>query len=859
MGEWSRPSCARSCLFRHVRPNLVPRQRLIEKLNQGLQLGHKLTLISTPAGFGKTTLISEWVAGCERQAAWLSLEEEDSDPARFLAYLVAALQTITPTIGEDVLPLLQSPKPSPITSVLTTLLNGITSAPDSILLVLDDYHLIDAQAVDDALVFLLDHLPPRMHLVIATREDPDLPIARLRVRGQLTELRALDLRFSSSEAAEFLNRVMGLNLSAQDIAALEARTEGWIAGLQLAAIFMQGHHRDNADLIKSFTGSHRFVLDYLIEEVLSQQPQSVQTFLLHTAVLDRLTGSSCDALTGQDSGQATLEMLERANLFIIPLDNERCWYRYHHLFADLLRQRLLQTHLDLIPKLHLRASEWYEQNEQLPEAIHHALAAKDFEQAADLTQLAWRPMNMRYQAVTWLGWVKAIPDEVIRSRPVLSAGCAWASLDAGDFEAAEIHLQAAEKLMEAALNVEDQVQIMADESDPGQNPRELLLDEEEFRSLSASIANARAYLAQALGDVTGTIEYAQHAENFLREDDYFDRGLAEILPGFAYWASGDLGEAYKAIADAIASMQMSGKIRFVISFTSYLTDIMVAQGRLYEAIKTHLQLLETATGPGEPEVPETAVLHLGLSELYLEQGDSEAAKRHLQRSEALGEQHSFAPWYRHWIYAHSRVLNAQGDLDGVSNMFHEAESLYYRHPIPDIRPLKSLIARAWLAQGKLSEALHSVREQGLSVDDDLSYLLEFEHITLASLLIAQYKGDRLDGTIQDAMELLERLLQLAEEGQRMGSVIEILVLKALAFEAQNNMPFALTSLENALKLAEPEGYFRIFVDEGQPMARLLYDVRKTRNRAGVCASSVGRYLRGRSRPGRHKEISSGSI
>ncbi len=603
-----------------LRPNLVPRQRLIERLNQGLQLGHKLTLISAPAGFGKTTLVSEWVACCQSRAAWFSLDDGDSDPARFLAYLVAALQTIVPAFGEDSLRLLQSPRLPPIESVLTTLLNEITSFPDDFLLVLDDYHLIDAQAVDNALAFLLEHLPPQMHLVIATREDPDLPLARLRVRGQLTELRALDLRFSSAEAAEFLNRVMGLNLSAQNITALENRTEGWIAGLQLAAISMQGH-RNTAGLIRSFTGSHRFVLDYLIEEVLSQQPQSVQTFLLQTAVLDRLTGSLCDALTGQDNGQATLEMLERANLFIIPLDNERCWYRYHHLFADLLRKRLRQTHLDLIAKLHLRASAWYEQSDQLPEAIHHALAAEDFEQVADLTELAWGPMNMRYQAVTWLGWVKAIPDELVRSRPVLSAGSGWASLDAGDLEAAEKHLQDAERCLETAVKVKDQLEVPADKTCPERSPRGVVLKEEEFRSLSASIANARAYLAQALGDVTGTIEYAERATDFLSENDHFERGLADITPGFAYWSRGDLQEARKAVAAAIANMQMAGKIRFVISFTSYLADIMAAQGRLPEAKKTYLQLLQTVTEQGKPEVPETAVLHLGLSELYLEQGD----------------------------------------------------------------------------------------------------------------------------------------------------------------------------------------------------------------------------------------------
>jgi LuxR family maltose regulon positive regulatory protein len=342
-----------------IRPNLVRRSRLINHLNQGLQQGKRLTLISAPAGFGKTTLVSEWVAGCERSAAWLSLDEGDNDPARFLTYFIAALnqaEGIGTSIGEGALVMLQSPQPLPTFAVLTSLINEIVVISDSILLVLDDYHLIDSSPVDDALNFLIDHLPPHMHLVITTRDDPHIPLARLRAQGQLTEMRATGLRFTSTEAAEFLNQVMGLDLSEEDIAALETRTEGWIAGLQLAAISMQGRE-DATSLIESFTGSHRFVLDYLIEEVLEQQPESVQTVLLQTSILDRVTGSLCDALTGQKDGQATLETLERTNLFIVRLDEERRWYRYHHLFSDLLRQRLRQTQPDWVSPLHHRASE----------------------------------------------------------------------------------------------------------------------------------------------------------------------------------------------------------------------------------------------------------------------------------------------------------------------------------------------------------------------------------------------------------------------------------------------------------------------------------------------------------------------
>jgi LuxR family maltose regulon positive regulatory protein len=374
-----------------LRPNVVIRPLLIERLNEGLHCN--LILISAPAGFGKTTLVSQWVEGIERPAAWLSLDEGENDLTRFLMYLVAALQTIAATLGEGVSGVLQSPQPPPTEAILTALLNDLTTIRDHFVPVLDDYHVIDAKPVDHALTFLLDHLPPHMHLVIATREDPQLPLARLRVGDQLTEVRVTDLRFTHSEAAGFLNQVMGLNLSAEDIAALETRTEGWIAGLQLAAISMQG--QQDAGFIASFTGSHHFVMDYLLEEVLGQQSESVQTFLLRTSILNRLCGPLCDAvvLDPSASGQETLEYLERANLFIVPLDNERHWYRYHHLFADLLRQRLHQSIASStgdakshVNELHIRASLWYEDHGLEIEAFHHAVAANDVERAERLIE-----------------------------------------------------------------------------------------------------------------------------------------------------------------------------------------------------------------------------------------------------------------------------------------------------------------------------------------------------------------------------------------------------------------------------------------------------------------------------------------
>src|SRR5438876_2037001 len=440
-----------------LRPQVVIRPRLIERLNEGLH--RKLTLIAASAGFGKTTLVSEWVEGIERpgaRTAWLSLDEGDNDPTRFLTYLVAALQTIAATIGEGVLAVLQSPQPPPTASILTALLNDLTTMSDHFVLVLDDYHVIDAKPIDHALTFLLDHLPPHMHLVIATREDPPLPLARLRVGGHLTEVRAVDLRFTPSEAAEFLNQGMGLNLSAEDITALSTRTEGWIAGLQLAAISMQGQ-QDTTSFITSFTGSHHFVLDYLVEEVLQQQSESVQTFLLRTSILDRLCGPLCDAvlLTPSGSGQATLEYLEHANLFLVPLDNERRWYRYHQLFADLLRQRLHQSAASStgdevvdVAELHIRASQWYEDNGLEIEAFHHAVAAHDIERAERLIEGEGVPLHFRGAGAPVRNWLESLPVAVLNARPSLWVTYASALMTTGQTTAVEEKLQAAETALQ---------------------------------------------------------------------------------------------------------------------------------------------------------------------------------------------------------------------------------------------------------------------------------------------------------------------------------------------------------------------------------------------------------------------------
>ena len=814
---------------------IVLRPRLIERLNEGLSAGRKLTLISAAAGFGKTTLVSEWISTLTHfplplgrvparvegaweapsmgvRSAWLSLDEGDNQTAGFLAYLVAALQTLAVNIGAGVLAILQSPQPPSIEAVLTILLNEIATIPDHFILVLDDYHVIDSKPVDAALTFLLEHLPPQMHLVIATREDPSLPLARLRVRGQLTELRAADLRFTPAEAAEFLNQMMGLNLSAEDIAALEARTEGWIAGLQLAALSMQGRS-DAAGFIKSFTGSHHFILDYLVEEVLQRQSEHVRNFLLQTAILDRLSGPLCDAVTRQEDGRGMLEALERGNLFVIPLDNQRQWYRYHHLFAEVLQAHLQEAQPDRVSTLHRRASEWYEQNGFPLDAIHHAFAVEDFERVAKIAELEWPAIHENIQSIKWLGWLKKLPEEIIRARPVLCVKCAWAFLNAGELEAAEAKMQDAETWLEPTT-------ITGGKSD-APSIEMIVVDEEQFKSLPVSLATARAYHAQAIGDISGTIKYTQRVLDLSPEGDSQWHEAASSLMGLAQYASGNLDAAYRAFSDGMAR---AGPYD-AISGNFVLAGIKLAQGQLNTALSIYEKALKLVLERGEPMPLGTEDLYSGISELHRERGDLEIAAQDLLTGRKLGEQVELPDWQHRWYIAQARLHETKGDLDGALDLLEEAERRFVRTPVPIIRPIAALKTRIRIAQGKIAEALDWVLARDLSVDDELSYLREFEHITLARVLIAQYKNDPVDGSIHEAIGQLGRLLQAAEEGGRMGSVIEILALLALAHAAQGDIHLARVSLERALTLAEPEGYVRLFVDEGEPMRLLISDFR----------------------------------
>ncbi len=824
----SAPVLATKLYIPPLRPNAVPRPRLIARLNEGLHAGRKLALISAPAGFGKTMLVSEWIgpkAESERmkdeaeettvhlpsviphplRVAWMSLDEGDSDLARFLVYVVAAVQTIAPQIGVDVLSALQAAQPTSV--LLTILLNELTAIPDRFILVLDDYHTLDCKPIDEALTFLIDHLPPQLQLVITTREDPRLPLARFRARGQLTELRAADLRFTPTEAAEFLNHAMGLGLSEDDIATLESRTEGWIAGLQLAALSMQGRS-DAASFLRSFTGSHHFVLDYLLEEILQKQTEDIQTFLLRTSILDRLCGPLCEAvlLTPAGSGQAMLEYLERVNLFIVPLDNERQWYRYHRLFADLLRQRLSQTTSNMAQH-HLRASQWYEANGYRAEAFHHAVVAKDFARAADVAERAWQSMDGTFQTADWLGWIKQLPEDVIRFRPVLCTQIGWAFMDAGKPEASESRLQDAER------RLRDRSSGM------------IVVEEDLFRSMPAMIAMAHAYNAQVQGDLSATVKHAEVALQLVPEDDYFRRAQATMLLNFTHWANGDLEAARQAMNDWMNAMQQVGNRVFGVASAFAVADIQVAQGHLREAIRTYQQSLQLANEAGPEAQSITAHHHLGLALLYREMGNAEAFTPHWQKAEELGKQTTLVDWPYRWRLAQARLKQDQGDFDAALDLLDEAKRVYVKNPVPNLRPIAALKTQVYLRQGRLAKAREWAHERGLSADDNLSYLREFEHLTLAKMLSAEYQAARVDRAMTGALSLLDRLLQAAEESNRTGSVIEILIAQALAYRPQDKISAALAALERALTLAESEGYVRIFVDEGEQMRLLISEFR----------------------------------
>ncbi|MCU1675809.1 MAG: ATP-dependent transcriptional regulator, MalT-like, LuxR family [Frankiales bacterium] len=776
-----------------LRRSVLARPRLVERLSNGGESA--LTLVSASAGFGKTTLLTEWLSVVpeDRSVAWLSLDSRDSDPATFWAYVVAALQTAAPGVGEGAQSLLQSQ--APMETVVGSLINDLHGVPNDIVLVLDDYHLIGELAVHEGMGFLLEHLPRQVHLVIASRADPALPLARLRSRGELVEVRAADLRFTPDEAAAYLNGAMGLTLTAADVAALEGRTEGWIAALQLAALSMQGRD-DVATFIASFAGDDRFIVDYLIEEVLHRQTEDVRTFLLHTSILNGLSGALCDAVTARHGGKAMLEALDRANLFLVPLDDRRRWYRYHHLFADVLRARLLDEQPEVIPALHRRASDWYDGNGERSEAISHALAARDHEHAAELIERALPDLLRTRQDATLRQYLETMPDEVIRVRPVLSVAYVGALMVHGDVTGVEQRLLDAERML----------------ASPGDDHM-VVVDEVAFRGLPTAIAMYRAGQALVTGDVPGSMAHARRALDLVADDDHVGRGGPTALLGLAHWRNADLDAAYQWFADGMGSLERAGHLANVVGGMVTLADLRITQGRLRDAQSLYERGLRIAQAHTPPLVG-LADMHIGLADLARECNDLDTARQHLAASAALGD-FGGAPQHRHrWRVATAFQLQLDGDPDGARELLDEAELVFDGDFAPNVRPIAATRARLFLAQGAIDDAATWARSRGLSYDDDLSYLTEFEHITLAKLLVAQRQLD-------EAAALLGRLLPAAEAGGRGGSVLEVLVLQSLAAQFRGDGDTALAALRRAITLAEPEGYVRLFLDEGAPMVQLL--------------------------------------
>jgi len=785
-----------------LKRDLVLRKRINEALSEGIRAGRKLTLISAPAGFGKTTLVCEWLEMCKIPAAWISLDENDGDAARFLTYLVTALQTLISGVGDGVLAALQSSQPITPNELLTTLLNELSSIEDNFILVLDDLHAVNSRAVDELLAFLVEHTPQQMHLIITTREDPALPLARLRAKNQLTEIRTAELRFTEDEAADFLNQVMGLNLSSEDIAVLEARTEGWVAGLQLAALSMQG--KSNAvELIRSFSGAHQFVLDYLLEEVLQKQPEAMQEFLLRTSILNRLNGSLCDALWQGEtlSAQTMLEQLERANLFVISLDDERRWYRYHHLFRDLLRQRLNQK-LDKeeVAGINIRASEWFEQNGDVGEAFRYAIAAEDFERAARLAESAWLGMDETFQTGTWLGWANQLPLNVRRVRPVLLTQIGWSYMDAGNVMLSESSLRDAENSLK--------------------RPREelVIVEAEQFRTLPARIIFARAYNAQTQNRFDDVVRYVETTLDMIPHEDQYMQAQASSILSTTYWASGELDKSFELMSNWVNAAQQAGNIVFAVAASFGKADILITQGRLRDAMQVYQTALSLAAEHGAEQ--HTAHHHLGLGLLYHEMGEDERAASHLQKSFELGRQTTIVDWMYRKSLAQAYLKESEGDLRSALELLNDAQRFYVRTPIPNLRPVGAMKARMYLKQEQLMNAQTWARKSGLSLRDAPDYLHEFERVTLARIALAEVNVN-----FSDVVSSLERHLKLAETQNRLASQIEILIVLSLAFYAKGEQANAIALLEQALKLAKFEGYLRLFVDEGELMRLLIWDLR----------------------------------
>jgi LuxR family maltose regulon positive regulatory protein len=796
------------------RPHRVPRPRLTARLEAGV--AGPLTLVSAPAGFGKSTLLAEWIEAGGRQVAWVSLDDGDDDPVRFLGYAVTALGKLAPGLGEETLTLLrhlpgvpgvpgvQAPTPARLEPVLTRWLNEIHQRGRDLVLVLDDYHAVDSPEVHAAVQFLLDRLPPCLHLVLSTRVDPPLRLSRLRARGQLCELRARDLRFNSQEAADFLNQAMGLALSTADVEALEERTEGWAVGLQMAALSLQGR-RDVEGFIAQFTGSHRFVLDYLTDEVLTRQPAPVRDFLLRTAILTRLSAPLCDELLGAEAGggQAILETLDAANLFLIPLDDTRTWYRYHHLFGTLLRHQLeRQEGKAGVAALHERALDWYAANGHPEDALEHALAAGALDRATELISAHALPRLMRADAGTVIRWIRSLPADWLDRRPELHLTLAWALVARFEIQLAEEQVCAAERMLTAGADPE----------------------------ADGNLAILRGLLTLAAGRTGEAIELYERALERLPASADFLRGVLFLELGTAHLIADDLPAAERYFAQSrIANERADNTFRVLVS-EWHLAEIRIAQGRLHEAFDLARQSLRRAEEDG-PSSPGAAMAHGVLAEIEREWNDLPAAVELAGRAWQLGKHGEIANGLLVGSFTMARVLQSLGDYPGALAALDRAEEIMSRAGAPRFAEvIHALRAGIQLDQGRNEgndEALEAAARwaQGSGLLDGWREALadgrfpgvhrrEFPFLVVARIHLVR-------GDTGAARALLADLLALAERSGRVHSQVEVLILESLVRKAQGDAAGALAALRGALTLAEPGGFVRTFLDAGPEITGMI--------------------------------------